>query len=70
MKKETTYAFITSKSWRFEVKAYNPKQAYKKALATYKPAEIDGETSGELTKSYYRYSQEGFTHIENVKHLD
>lgn len=64
-----TYSFITSTSWRTEdIKARNPKQAYKMALESHKAlgGEKKGSIFGFITKSFYKYDKDGTTPIDRV----
>lgn len=72
-----TYSFITSKSWRRDVKAKNPRQAYKIALAEHEKDQLNSDRGifgfqhffGDITKSYYKYDADGFTPTDRIYYI-
>lgn len=68
------YSFITSKSWRRDVEAKNPRQAYRIALSEHETDQSKDDRGifgyenffGYITKSYYKYDRDGTTPIDRV----
>ena len=55
-----TFSFITSKSFRIDVKASNPRAAYNK---------LNKQLIQHLTTSYYEYNKDGFVDNTKIKTL-
>jgi len=56
-----TYAFITSDSFRIEVKASTPQAGYNKLKS------ISYFDNKKISKSYFKYSKAGFCCIHDVR---
>jgi hypothetical protein len=66
MKIKTIYSFFTTNGWRTgDIKAYNPKQAYKLAKAQ-KLADMYGE----VITSYIKYDKDGSSPLDRVYTLN
>lgn len=62
MKNKIVYSFFTSEGWRtLDIKAYNPKQAYKIAIQMPIAAQY-----GYITNQYIKYGKDGISPIDRV----
>jgi hypothetical protein len=55
-----TFSFITSKSFRIDVKASTPRAAYNK---------LNKQLIQHLTTSYYEYNKDGLVDVTKIKTL-
>lgn len=61
------FAFITSKSWRIEVKASTAISGYNKLKSI--PMLNNYKDCGDITKSYYEYDKKGIAAMYDIKTL-
>ena len=65
MKTQSIYSFCTSEGWRTsDIKAHNPKQAYKIACGMTIAAQY-----GVVIPQYYKYDRDGLASIYSLKSL-